>query len=454
MSELMKQNFDLSDPRWWVPIYIPIVHDKRPVKILFGSRNSAKSHAIALTLMHRLLSEPTRLILVRKVYDTIKDSQWQTLKDVIEMHGPEVSSHFQFTVSPLGIKVSNGNMVLARGLDKPDKAKSVRDPNCVWFEELDQIEYEAYRDTVLSIRGSGRKEHFCSFNSPPSDHWIVEKLIPDYEEWEKPDGSHTYVRNDDPRHMILHTTYKHNPYADESFKDFLAHLKKTDYEEYRVQGLGLVGNSRTGEEFFANFDKYTHITEEKFNDPRFPYHLSFDFNNRPYATCLVFQIIGNKYKQIDEICPPPPNNTIEDIAKEFYSRYPKCRELFVYGDPTGRSASQRKSRSERRSYVDQIRHEFSRGWHNRSDRFIRKAPPLAGRRAAFREILTGRARVEYTIHNSCKNTILDFDKLKIANEGGYIKEKARDKNKNTYEKYGHCADALTYFFAFHQKKLF
>lgn len=456
MKRTYRQTFDLSDPRWYVPLYIPVFHDKRPRKIIFGSRNSAKSFFAAQYFVNRLLNEPTRLILMRKVYDTIKDSQWQTIKDVVDLYGPELRQHFKFLKSPLSIEVSNGNLVLARGLDKEDKAKSVKDPNCIWFEELDQIEYEAYRSSVLSIRGRGYNEHLATFNAPPEDHWIIEKLIPDYKEWEREDGTHTYVRRDDPKTMILHTNYEMNPHAyrNEAFMEEISIIKRSDNEEYRVQGLGLVGHVRTGDEFFSNFDSSIHLDDTIVGDDRLSYHISFDFNNKPYATCLIFQVIGKNVNQIDEYTPPPPANTIEDIADEFFGRYPGAREAYFYGDPTGKNKNQRKSRLEKLSYLDQIKTSFAPIWHNNANRFVRKAPSLAGRRRAFLQIFGGARGITFRIHPKCRNTITDLQKLRIANEGGYIKKKERDKNGDMVEKYGHCGDALTYFFSYLYKDLF
>ena len=72
----------------FVDVYRPILTDpilrNKPRKIFYGSRDSAKSHFVAQNLVIDCLEQDYfRCILIRKVYDTIKDSQFQKLIDII-----------------------------------------------------------------------------------------------------------------------------------------------------------------------------------------------------------------------------------------------------------------------------------------------------------------------------------------------------------------------------------
>lgn len=451
-----KITFDMSDPRLWVKVYIPVLYDQRPRKLIFGSRNSAKSNFAAQYLIDRLLNEPTKAILVRKTYESIKDSQFDTIKSIVESYGEAFSSQFKFNVSPLEIRVRNGNKVVCRGMDKPDKAKSIRDPNFVWFEELDQLDYNDYLNTVLSIRGQGRNEHIGTFNAPRNDHWLTTKYLQDYEEWQRPDGMHTYVRKHDPKTMILHTNYLMNPHAvkNQQVMDEMDLLKELDYSDYQVQGLGLIGSSRTGQEFFGFFHRDRHVHSVDYN-PNLAVHITFDFNNLPYSTCILSHVMNREVHIFDEITLPPPDNTIQDIAQTFFNRYPDAREAYIYGDPSGGASHQRKGREEQRSYFEHIKREFRRILHNQSDRVIRKAPPLAGRRMAWMELMAGNSGYTVLVNPRCSKTINDFETLKISDSGGWIKEKATDrKTGQSWEKNGHIADALTYQFAYIASDLF
>jgi phage terminase large subunit len=68
-----------------------------------------------------------RCLLIKKTYNSIKESQWQTIKDVVEEWG--LSSVFTFKVSPFTIECENGNRFIARGCDDPQSIKGVKDPS-------------------------------------------------------------------------------------------------------------------------------------------------------------------------------------------------------------------------------------------------------------------------------------------------------------------------------------
>src|SRR5688572_8857761 len=81
----------------FLPCYRPLLKDEIPniidnlapipvdVDFLWGGRDSGKSRHIAQQLLKSCLELTYfRCVLVRKVFNTIKDSQWQLLKDVAE----------------------------------------------------------------------------------------------------------------------------------------------------------------------------------------------------------------------------------------------------------------------------------------------------------------------------------------------------------------------------------
>src|SRR5690349_10400848 len=68
-----------------------IVNELNPepdIEFLWGGRDSGKTRHIAMRLILDCLTLPYfRCILVRKVANTIKDSQWQQIKDICEEWG-------------------------------------------------------------------------------------------------------------------------------------------------------------------------------------------------------------------------------------------------------------------------------------------------------------------------------------------------------------------------------
>ena len=64
--------------------FVPLIDNKDRYIICKGGRGSSKSDATAKKLIYRCLNESYfRYILIRNVYGTIKDSSYQTIKDII-----------------------------------------------------------------------------------------------------------------------------------------------------------------------------------------------------------------------------------------------------------------------------------------------------------------------------------------------------------------------------------
>ena len=92
--------------------------------LLYGGRGSGKSRAVAQALVILMLVGRYRIALVRKVFDTIRDSQLQEIRDVLDGWG--LDRYFAYTVTPLKITCKRtGSTCIAKGFDKAEKIKSL-----------------------------------------------------------------------------------------------------------------------------------------------------------------------------------------------------------------------------------------------------------------------------------------------------------------------------------------
>ena len=124
-----------------------------------GGRGSGKSVAAARLLIYRAIMEPyLKCILIRKVYDTVKESMYDTIKEEVDALG--LNDFFEFKVSPMEIRCKNGNRFICRGLDKASKLKSIKDPSMVWYEEGNEITQEDFEVVTTSVRSN--KARFSS----------------------------------------------------------------------------------------------------------------------------------------------------------------------------------------------------------------------------------------------------------------------------------------------------
>ena len=86
-------------------------------------------------------------LVCRQVADTLRDSVYAQILWAIDKLG--LTAHFRCTQSPLQLYLpATGQRILFRGLDDPQKIKSIKLPfgyigRWLWFEEADQIQRAA-----------------------------------------------------------------------------------------------------------------------------------------------------------------------------------------------------------------------------------------------------------------------------------------------------------------------
>ena len=90
---------------------------------LVGGYGSSKSYHIALKILLKLLSEKRTCLVVREVYDTIRDSCFSLFEEICEDMG--IFSRVRFLSSPMQIRFCNGSKIIFKGMDKPRKLKSI-----------------------------------------------------------------------------------------------------------------------------------------------------------------------------------------------------------------------------------------------------------------------------------------------------------------------------------------
>ncbi len=265
--------FNLSDSRLFNKVYIPLLRDTNRYLLLYGGRDSAKSYFAAQKVLIDTMSKTySRFILLRKIYADIKDSQFQTIKDIISSYG--LMDYFTITENPLKITFKpNGNYILARGLDKDYKMKSIKDPTGIWYEEMNEIAFNDFLKSTSSLRG-GVIQEIATFNPEMEDSWITNYFFPPKESFEKEDGNFLKVDSIRKDTTILHTTYKDNKFVTEQSIELLESFKQVDYHYYRIYTLGLWGGALEGL-IYQNWD-----VVEKLPDEEVVYYgLDFGYSN-------------------------------------------------------------------------------------------------------------------------------------------------------------------------------
>ncbi|MBE3141500.1 MAG: PBSX family phage terminase large subunit [Thermoplasmata archaeon] len=252
----------------------------KPLILFEGGRGSGKSRACVQALLVWGMASKIRIALVRKVFDTIRDSSYREIQDCVADWG--IEHLFTFTSSPLSIRCVNGTEFICKGLDKVEKTKSLANVDILWIEEANEITYNDYITLSLTIRGMSEsvRQKILTFNREEGA-W-TEKLF------FKEDG--TYKEQKDTFH--LHTTFLDNKFLNDEFIRELESLKLQDIELYNKHALGMPVKLRGL--------IYPNWKIEKIPQGMEPIGYGVDFGFTNPSTCVACYIEG-KNLYLDEV---------------------------------------------------------------------------------------------------------------------------------------------------------
>jgi phage terminase large subunit len=201
-------------------------------RVCKGSRASKKSKTTALYYITKLMKHPeANLLVVRKVFGTLRDSCYKELKWAINRLG--VDAYWDSTSSPLEITyLPTGQKIYFRGFDDPLKITSITvEVGCLcwcWLEECYEImDEDAFNMLDESIRGEVPEDLFkqltLTFNPWNEHHWIKGRF---------------FDAENDPDIMAKTTNYLCNEFLDDADKKVFDRMKKDNPRRYQVAGLG------------------------------------------------------------------------------------------------------------------------------------------------------------------------------------------------------------------------
>ena len=467
----------LFNPLYW---HIRAALADPNIRFIFvqGGSSAAKTYSIVQAIMTDQLENNYNAMVYRKEGTTLDDTiyaDFQTVGKQLEIDEVDYLRRM--------VREKSGRYHTSfKGLDDPEKAKGLSSYKLVYMNEISKFEKEDFEEIKRRLRGVKNQKIIADWNPIDHDHWmrkdVIDKEVDDIatEEWTDlpldiasaptkycvldPEYSSKKI-NTAGNTILIKTTYRDNywvighpagekyGYVDQhTIDNFNDYKTRKDPYYWDVYALGNWGRIKLGGEFFDEFNRPTHVTFEDKAIRTDAVKLTFDFNRKPYSTCLVRQINqlpdGTiEYNLLDEICLKPPANTIEDIRDDLIYKHPWIKEVFYGGDPSGRAKGQRKAREESDSYEEMIEIAFSNYIHNRSNMFLRSHPPKARRKNAMADVLRGKV-CKFTVSHKCVNTIKDFETLQVDTTGGYVKKKVKDASGAVYEEGGHCMDALIY----------
>jgi len=191
-----------------IPAMLPLWKSNSRYKIAKGGRGSGKSYGIGERFVTYALREPCRLLCTRDVQNTLSDSALAILKRVIKDNGLDGA----FEQTKHGLRCKNGSEFIFRGLQNPDRIKSLEGINYCWVEEAHRVTRDAWDVLTPTIREPG-SQIWASYN-------------PDLED----DPVRAYEQRADA--TVVTVNYGDNPYFPAVLRKEMTYDKETDYDKY------------------------------------------------------------------------------------------------------------------------------------------------------------------------------------------------------------------------------
>ncbi len=230
----MKINF--SNLRYRIlPHFYPHIQASNRYIVSRGGAGSGKSTFAAQRMVFKMLEAPNRNGLAfRKTNNACKFSVFSELRKVLNEW--ELTPYVAVNLTNLSLTLPNDNTILCRGLDDPEKLKSINFEKGhiteVWLEEATELTGDDIDQVDLRLRGGNEKKTIHMTFNPVSKRSLI------YSKFFKS----TYYAD---KALYLQSTFENNHYLAEEYKERLIGFLETNpnfYSIYCKGEWGEVGN--------------------------------------------------------------------------------------------------------------------------------------------------------------------------------------------------------------------
>lgn len=301
--------------------------------IAYGGRGSGKTETLYIKYLLSLF-EPYyfKLIYVNQEASSIRDQQYAGFKRVAKQIG--VYEKLKFYDGDYRIvNQTNGNSLIPKGMDDPEKTKGLDNPTAIWWDEVNKGTFEGFRALNELLRTPAAKYHqfALSFNPVSETHWLRTVFF-------HPDNKHDVHPDYKGKLLLNRSTYLDNEFIDQHkyLTETLLPSAAGNQNTIRVNIEGDWGLEENNAPWLFSFDEAKHVVPEIKFYPGFPVYLSFDFNNDPLS-CVAFQRstdLSGVNAFIHVIKEFSATVSLKELCQQIKATFPYSL-LFVTGDASG-----------------------------------------------------------------------------------------------------------------------
>lgn len=307
--------------RFFAPVYWELQKANTRFIINYGGTGSGKSFSAAQKEVLIAAQKPVNTLVIRKVGSTLRDSVIPSFKNRIREF--DLWSIFTENKTEQNITCTQtGSIIKFRGLDDPEKMKSIEGINRILVEEASELEQEDFFELNRRVRGMPDIQITLCFNPIHEEHWLKKHFF---------DGKL-------PRTTIIKSTYLANPFLTAEDREQIEWLKQYNYNQYRIYALGEWGITENNCPWLFAFDRDKHVKDNLPFLPTYPVYLSFDFNREPIS-CLAVQMSpsrGSSTSFVHFIKEFSKNVQLQELCNQIKAAFP-FSILYVTGDASGNS---------------------------------------------------------------------------------------------------------------------
>lgn len=249
-------------------------------EVHYGGASSGKSHGVVQKVVIKALKDwknPRKVLFLRKVAATVKDSIFEDVISCLSTF--KILEHCKVNMSDYRIVLPNGAMFIFKGMDNPEKIKSVKGVSDVVMEEASEFNLDDYTQLTLRLRDKGHKfkQLFLMFNPVSKANWVYKSFF-----IKQPKNTAVYQTN-----------YKNNKFLDELTKENIEELAERNPAYYKIYALGQ----------FATLDKlifpkYTKTVIDKKAVSHLPSYFGLDFGYINDPSAFIHLKIDEENKKI------------------------------------------------------------------------------------------------------------------------------------------------------------